>query len=56
MTLYHFDTNILMFGLGDYRASAVYLASLPLTNFESGGGTLYFTGLIVQNLKPRRIS
>ena len=45
MTLYHFGANILMFGLGDYRASAVYLASVPATNFESGAGTLYFTGL-----------
>jgi hypothetical protein len=45
MTLYHFGTNILMFGLGDYRASAVYLASVPAANFESGAGTFYFTGL-----------
>jgi hypothetical protein len=45
MTLCHFSTNILMFGLGYYCASAIYLASVPAANFESGTGTLYFTGL-----------
>jgi Domain of unknown function (DUF4185) len=45
MALCHSDTNILMFGLGNYRASAVYLATVPATNWESGAGTLYFTGL-----------
>ena len=45
LSLCHDDTNILMFGLGDYRHSAVYLATLPAANFESGAGTLYFTGL-----------
>jgi Domain of unknown function (DUF4185) len=45
MSLCHSGTNILMFGLGYYRASAVYLATVPATNWESGMGTLYFTGL-----------
>jgi hypothetical protein len=45
MSLCHFGTNILLFGLGYYRESAVYLASVPATNWESGSGTLYFTGL-----------
>ena len=45
MALCHFGANILMFGLGYYRASAIYLATVPATNFDSGDGTLYFTGL-----------
>jgi hypothetical protein len=45
MSLCHYGTNILLFGLGYYRASAVYLSMVPATNFESGVGTLYFTGL-----------
>jgi hypothetical protein len=45
MALCHSGTNILMFGLGNYRASAIYLATVPATNWESGAGTLYFTGL-----------
>jgi len=37
--------QILMFGIGDYRASDVYLATISATSFESGVGTAYFTGL-----------
>ena len=35
----------LMFGLGAYRETNVYLAAIPATSFESGAGTQYFTGL-----------
>jgi hypothetical protein len=45
MSLCHSGTNILMFGLGYYRESAVYLATVPATNWESGTGTAYFSGL-----------
>ena len=45
MTLYHYGTNILLFGLGDYRHSAIYLAATPAANFETGLGALYFAGL-----------
>lgn len=45
MALCHSETNLIMFGLGNYRASAIYLATIPAANWESGTGTLYFTGL-----------
>ncbi|MGO9526276.1 MAG: DUF4185 domain-containing protein [Verrucomicrobiia bacterium] len=45
MSLHTFGTNILMYGLGYYRQSAVYLATIPTNSFETGAGTLYFTGL-----------
>jgi hypothetical protein len=37
--------TVLMFGLGAYRATNVYLAAIPSARFESGAGTQYFTGL-----------
>jgi hypothetical protein len=37
--------TVLMFGLGAYRATNVYLAAIPAASFESGAGTQYFTGL-----------
>jgi len=37
--------TIYMFGAGKYRGSDIYLASVPVSGFESGAGTLYFTGL-----------
>ena len=36
------DPWILMFGVGDYRLSDVYLALVPARGFETGTGTLYF--------------
>ncbi len=45
MAVSHSGANLLMFGLGNYRASAIYLATVPATNWETGTGTLYFTGL-----------
>lgn len=39
------DTNVLMFGEGDFRNSDIFLASVPAASFVSGAGTLYFTGL-----------
>jgi hypothetical protein len=42
----HFSgSNVMMFGEGAFRASDVYLASVPTNSFLSGNGTLYFTGL-----------
>lgn len=37
--------GVLMYGLGAYRATDVYLSFTPESSFESGAGTLYFTGL-----------
>lgn len=39
------EPGVLMFGLGDYRASDVYLALVPASQFEGGQGTRYLTGL-----------
>lgn len=38
-------TDVLMFGLGLFRATDVYLADIPASGFESGAGTRYFAGL-----------
>lgn len=45
-SLQAFGTDVLMFGLGKYRASDVYLAIVPAATFETGQGTRYFTGLV----------
>ena len=39
-------SDVLMYGLGAYRASNVYLATVPASSFESGQGTRYFAGLV----------
>ena len=44
-SLHEFGTNVLMFGMGAYRASDIYLATTPVSSYLSGSGTLYFTGL-----------
>jgi len=36
---------VLMWGTGDYRHSDAYLAIVPEAQFETGTGTLYFSGL-----------
>jgi Domain of unknown function (DUF4185) len=46
MALHAFGSDVLIFGLGDYRATDVYLASVPASSFESGAGTRYFAGLV----------
>ena len=38
--------DVLMFGLGQYRASDVYLAKTPATTFWDGTGTQYFAGIV----------
>ena len=45
-SLHSFGNDVLMYGLGEYRASNVYLAIVPASSFESGQGTRYFTGLV----------
>lgn len=45
-SLYPSGSDVLMFGLGGYRASDVYLATVPQNSFESGAGTRYFTGIV----------
>lgn len=46
MAFHAFDGEVLMYGLGAYRASNVYLASTPASTFATGEGTRYFTGLV----------
>lgn len=46
MSIHDFGSDVLMFGLGDYRASNVYLSSTPASTFATGEGTRYFTGLV----------
>lgn len=36
--------SVMMFGLGAYRATDVYLSMTPESGFESGQGTRYYTG------------
>jgi len=36
---------VAVFGVGEYGKSNIYLSLVPRRNFESGAGTLYFTGL-----------
>jgi hypothetical protein len=38
-------SDVMMFGLGAYRSSDIYLARVPASSFETGAGTQYFTGL-----------
>lgn len=38
--------DVMMFGLGAYRASDVYLATIPASSFDTGAGTRYFAGLV----------
>jgi uncharacterized protein DUF4185 len=45
-SLYESGSDVLMFGLGAYRASNVYLSTVPSNTFASGQGTRYFTGLV----------
>jgi hypothetical protein len=45
-SLHASGSDVVMFGLGAYRASHVYLATVPASTFESGQGTRYFSGLV----------
>jgi hypothetical protein len=38
------DDLVAMFGVGYYRQSNIYLSIVPKSGFESGKGTLYYTG------------
>ncbi|MGZ8868627.1 MAG: DUF4185 domain-containing protein [Thermoanaerobaculia bacterium] len=44
-SLHAFGSDVLMYGLGAYRASDVYLAVVPVSSFDTGQGTRYFAGL-----------
>lgn len=46
MALHASGSDVVMFGLGDYRATDVYLATVPASTFETGVGTRYFAGLV----------
>jgi hypothetical protein len=37
-------TNVCIFGIGSYRASAIYLSMISASNFWAGTGTRYFAG------------
>ena len=39
------SASVLIFGIGEHRASDVYLCTVPAAEIETGKGTLYFTGL-----------
>lgn len=45
-SVYVSGSDVLMFGLGAYRASNVYLSTVAASNFDSGQGTRYFSGLV----------
>jgi Domain of unknown function (DUF4185) len=45
-SLHAHGSDVLMYGLGRYRGSDVYLATVPASSFESGAGTRYFAGLV----------
>jgi hypothetical protein len=47
-------SNVLMFGVGAYRASDIYLSTTPESSFASGAGTQYFAGLV--NGQPTWVS
>jgi Domain of unknown function (DUF4185) len=46
LSLHASGSDVLMFGLGAYRASDVYLATIPASTFDTGAGTRYFAGLV----------
>ena len=45
-SLHASGSDVLLFGLGAYRGSDVYLATVPEVSFGSGAGTRYFAGLV----------
>jgi len=45
-SLHTSGSDVMMFGLGAYRASDVYLATIPASSFDTGAGTRYFAGLV----------
>jgi hypothetical protein len=45
-SLYASGSNVYMFGAGPYRASDIYLQTVPASSFASGAGTRYFAGLV----------
>ena len=38
------EPYVLIFGSGEYRKSSSYLAAVPAASFETGAGTVYYTG------------
>lgn len=46
VSLHSHGSDVLMYGLGKYRGSDVYLATVPASTFETGAGTRYFAGLV----------
>lgn len=46
LALHESGSDVLMFGLGAYRASNVYLASVPANSLATGAGTRYFSGMV----------
>lgn len=38
------EPYVLMFGSGEYRKSSAYLAAVPVAGFETGAGTVYYSG------------
>ena len=46
VAIHESGADVFIFGLGDYRATDVYLSTVPANGFESGLGTRYFAGLV----------
>jgi len=40
-----YGANVVMFGTGEYRSGDIFLCLIPIANFSTGAGTLYFAGL-----------
>ncbi len=45
VSMREWDTNVFMFGTGEYRSGDVFLCQTPTADFVSGLGTLFFAGL-----------
>jgi hypothetical protein len=45
-SLHTSGSDVLMYGIGQYRGSDVYLATVPASSFATGQGTRYFSGLV----------
>jgi hypothetical protein len=39
-------SDVVIFGAGNYRASDIYLSTVPASSFATGAGTKYFAGLV----------
>lgn len=45
-SVHKFGSDVVIFGEGNYRASDIYLSTVPASSFATGAGTKYFAGLV----------